>query len=765
MSKKDSENVCFWLPNQTAGKMDVLTPHKMIVVFLIQEYLRLKKTVTDGQAHAEQPHQIEVSAGDRKRFCMLLLKLIQYPDLPYKELYALLLSPEYGVHPVHLEEFKKLMKLLKTVGIDVMFDLYNEIDKLIMDNTASFQIGIVGLYLRKVFVTMDRMSFHEMKDLYLATIAYYDKGMHAIRLEPGSDANYTDSDSFRQPPPNQYTPIEPSDHGSHSAKWSVKQSELFIAQQSALLKENEAKALPPKELQKRLNEIIHDRPHCSQAYFLSYMNNVRVREFFGAVHALQRVFDRTPSAGAPPPATSAGASEGKDYQYSSLNLAILHAEFGHPRLARACLRECVMLAQENGDPTCLQLAHAWLSHLEGHCMPLPDKTTSGSLFHATSLHILSHLRQGSIAGRRPSELFGLLMVNDLLNCQRSMMDLVATGIAERTALWTVYGKHEQASLCAQLLLNVELKSLDKTYNGNGICQVLCALVVRLAHLGEFGHALVVLQHAKQRFPRYPQSRDWHLTDHYVSVLRALYRGRFAEANAECQHLHSYDPHLALLQFAHVALGRQDFGTAETFLAQLLADEALAPLMRIRALLLSANVHIHNGQAKAFNQLNAAQMYAQKYHLQYEEALVNLHLAYLLLTHLHAPKQAFAALKAGLETILANGPLYDRARALFLFARTLVEMERHGATDGEEAWEEAAATAQLQQLTTMLPTFEEAVEMFEKLECYSKAKDVYVYLARTYHELGAVEKRNRYSYRYRLLEEQYPTERQYLNVFL
>uniref|UniRef100_A0A182JPY6 Anaphase-promoting complex subunit 5 n=1 Tax=Anopheles christyi TaxID=43041 RepID=A0A182JPY6_9DIPT len=753
MSKKDSENVCFWLPNQTAGKMDVLTPHKMIVVFLIQEYLRLKKTVTDGATRGEQPHQIEVSAGDRKRFCMLLLKLIQYPDLPYKDLYGLLLSPVYGVHPVHLEEFKKLMKLLKTVGIDVMFDLYNEIDKLIMDNTASFQIGIVGLYLRKVFVTMDRMSFHEMKDLYLATIAYYDKGMHAIRLDPCPDASY-DCDSFKQPQ-NQYTPIEPSDHGPHSAKWSVKQSELFIAQQSALLKENEAKALPPKELQKRLNEIIHDRPHCSQAYFLSYMNNMRVREFFGAVHALQRVFDRTPSAGAPPPAASTGASEGKEYQYSSLNLAILHAEFGHPKLARACLRECIMLAQENGDPTCLQLAHAWLSHLEGHSMPLPDKTTSGSLFHATSLHILSHLRQGSIAGKSPSELFALLMVNDLLNCQRSMMDLVATGIAERTALWTVYGKHEQASLCAQLLLNVELKSLDKTYNGNGICQLLCSLVVRLAHLGEFGHALVVLQHTKQRFPRYPQSRDWHLTDHYVSALRAIYRGRWVEASAECQHLHSYDPHLALLQFAHIALGKQDFSTAEKFIAQLLEDDRLVPLVRIRAMILSANVYIHCGQAKAFNLLNSAQMYAQKYHLQYEEALVNLHFAYLLLTHLHAPKQAFVSLKAGLETILANGPIYDRARALFLFARTLVAMERH--TPG--------TATPLQQLTTMLPTFEEAVEMFEKLECYSKAKDVYVYLAQTYHELGSVEERNRYSYRYRLLEEQYPTERQYLNVFL
>ncbi|XP_050073967.1 anaphase-promoting complex subunit 5 [Anopheles maculipalpis] len=748
MSKKDSDNVCFWLPNQTAGKMDVLTPHKMIVVFLIQEYLRLKKTVADGVTR-EQPHQIEVTAGDRKRFCLLLLKLIQYPDLPYKDLYGLLLSPVYGVHPVHLEEFKKLMKLLKTVGIDGMFDLYHEIDKLIVDNTASFQIGIVGLYLRKVFVTMDRMSFHEMKDLYLATVAYYDKGMHAIRLDPCPDASY-DCESLKQTQ-NQYTPIEPSDHGQLSAKWSVKQSELFIAQQSALLKENEAKALPSKELQKRLNEIIRDRPHCSQAYFLTYMNHMRVREFFGSVDALHRVFDRNPSAGAPPSASTVTA-EGKEYQYPSLNLAILHAEFGHTMLARTCLRECIMLAQENGDTICLQLAHAWLSHLEGNTMPLPDKNTRESLFHATALRILSYLRQGSFTGESPSKLFGLLMINDLLNSQRSMMDLVAAGIAERTALWTVYGKHEQASLCAQLLLNVDLKSLGKTYNGNGICQVLCSLVVRLAHLGEFGHALVVLEHTKQRLRRYPQPREVNVANHYCNALRAIYRGRWEEAKAESMYLHSYDSTLGKLLLAYIALAKQDFITAEHTLARL-TNEELEPLTRIRAMILSANVYLHYGDMNAINELKNALLYAQKYHLQYEEALVNMHIAYVLLVHLDAPKQAFLSLKDGLETILANGPIYDRARALFLFARILVEMEQH-----------SPVGKRLQQLGTLLPTFEEAIEMFEKLECY-KAKDVYVYLATAYNELGSYEDRNRYSYRYRLLEEQYPTERQYLNVFL
>uniref|UniRef100_A0A182NHR1 Anaphase-promoting complex subunit 5 n=1 Tax=Anopheles dirus TaxID=7168 RepID=A0A182NHR1_9DIPT len=756
MSKKDSENVCFWLPNQTVGRMDVLTPHKMMAVFLIQEYLRLKKPTTADGSRDQQPQPppqpIELSAGDRKRFCMLLLKLIQYPDLPYKDLYSLLVSPVYGVHPVHLEEFNKLMHMLKSVGIDVLFDLYNEIDKLIMDNTASFQIGIVGLYLRKVFVTMDRMSFHEMKDLYLATITYYEKGMD----ESWPNLSY-DCDSFMLAQ-NKYAPIEPSDHGQLAAKWSVKQSELFIAQQSALLRDNEVKALSPRELQKRLNEIIRDRHHCSQAYFLSYLNNVRVRDFNSALNALHRAFDRTPSASAAACAVAApAATESKEYHYASLNLAILHAEFGHKRQARQCLRECIVLAQEYGDTNCLQLAHCWLAHLEERLIPLPGKHMSLNLLHATCLRMLSFMRISAVHGSSPAQLFKLLMGVDLITCQRSLMDVTATSIAERTAFWTLYGRYEQASMCAQMLLNVDLKSLDLTYNGNGICPVLCTLIVRLAHMGEFGHALVVLQHTRARFPRYPASHDWLLTKHYVAALRAIYRSRYEEALIHSQCLHTYDANLAVLQLAHIAIARQDYVTGKHYIESLLKDDDLEPLTLVRAKILLANLYLLCNHEQVSLILNEAQVVARQHHLQYEDAMIDLHFGQLLLEYMHQPQQAFVAVKAGLETILANGPIYDQARATFLFARTIIAAERAG---------EPPQAKMLELVGTLVPMLEQAVEMFEKLECHGKAKDVWVFLARTYHTLGADDERNRYAYRFRVLNEQFHEGyRSYPRVFL
>lgn len=43
-------------------------------------------------------------------------------------------------------------------------------------------------------------------------------------------------------------------------QWSRKQAELFTAQQANLLQINEKKALPPKQLQKTITQIMNDIP-------------------------------------------------------------------------------------------------------------------------------------------------------------------------------------------------------------------------------------------------------------------------------------------------------------------------------------------------------------------------------------------------------------------------------------------------------------------------------------------------------------------------
>lgn len=57
-------------------------------------------------------------------------------------------------------------------------------------------------------------------------------------------------------------------------------------------------------------------------HYLSYLNCLRVREFGGAVDSLYHFFDRTALI-------SNQEDKIKGFRYAALNLAILHAQFGH----------------------------------------------------------------------------------------------------------------------------------------------------------------------------------------------------------------------------------------------------------------------------------------------------------------------------------------------------------------------------------------------------------------------------------------------------
>ncbi|XP_058827918.1 anaphase-promoting complex subunit 5 [Topomyia yanbarensis] len=735
-AKKEPETVGFWLPNQCSAKMDIITPHKLAVVFLIQEYLSLKKAVDENA-------QLDFTARDRRKFCLLLLKLIQYPDMAYKDLYGLLTSPVYGIHRAHLEEFEKLMKMLKTVGIEVLFDLYNVIDKLITDNASSYQIGIVGLYFRRVYITLDKMSFPEFMALYRNSVAYYEKGVRAVQI---SSSSFTNSESFMK--------LEAQtlykDRNS-TCKWSIKQSELFVAQQSLLLQNNEINALSPKEMQTRLNEIIHDHPLYSQAYFLTYLNSVRVRDFFNAIDAIHRSFDRSTLN------SLALVQDSKEYQYSALNLAILHAQFNHNEEALASIKECIMLAQENSDKICLQLAHAWLCLLDNSKSQFSEKNIANkeliTLVHSISLGIQSLVKSSASTGYTPAKLFEVLLKSDILNCQTSMMDLIANGIAERAALWAMYGKNEVSSLCSQLLLNSDLKSLGKTYNGEGICQALCSLIIWLAIQGEFNLALTVLKHTRERFPRYPLSKSWMTADYYITSMQAIFRHEWTESSNACYHLYTLDKHLSLLQRAFLALARLNLKSADQLLRQLLDDDTIEPLTRVRALLLTAHTLIpspDNAKMEVVNVLNEALAIANKNYLDYEKALIEMHFAHVLLT-MKLPHQALKAIKNCLENILANGGIYDKAKVLFLFVKCALAVELDSIN-------------KLAKIEKCLPMLEQAVEYFQKLECYVKMKDVYIFLATFYNDLEMKEERNKYAYKYRQIEEQYPSASEYLNLF-
>ena len=136
--------------------------------------------------------------------------------------------------------------------------------------------------------------------------------------------------------------------------WTRRQAELFIAQQVSLLQNNESLALPPPKLQEKIRDILRANPDYAEAvsqcdsfnmrhilkslltislthfflfsqHYLSYLNCLRVREYCGAIDSLFHCFDRNTAIAA---GSNTIDDKNKSFRYATLNLAILHAQFG-----------------------------------------------------------------------------------------------------------------------------------------------------------------------------------------------------------------------------------------------------------------------------------------------------------------------------------------------------------------------------------------------------------------------------------------------------
>ena len=748
----------FFLPLPPGKNSDNLSPFKICIVILLKEYLRKRPTTDGNQSTATEEEESEekflipsngYTPEYRRKFYKTLLKLIQLPDMSYKDLYSLLSSGKHQLCEWHLEGFKNVMTMLNKLGIEVLFKLSKTMDELITETSTTgghapciHQCSVIGLYFRRILVYLEKMSFQELMTLHKNITIYYEKGVRAMNIAPSKPSSLED--------------LEESILARH--KWSSKQAELFVAQQSSLLENDETKAFNPKELQKRIDEIVQIyNPLYSKAYFLSYLNNMRIRDLPNCIEALHRSFDRNAGKFGLNHQDSHACKP--NFQYSVLNLAILHTMFNHNAEALKCLKECIMIAQENGDRVCLQLAQLWLCLLDKSNFQLSEKNiankTEMSLVRSVSLNIQSLVKVAAISGYLPSKLFDVLIKSDILNCQHSMVNLISNCVSERSALWALYGKNEMASLSSQLLLNSNLKTMEKNHNGEGLCQAMCNVAMWLALQGDFTASSAVLSKAKDKFPRYPISRNWMLVEYYISSQQAIHMEKWSNASNACDHLYHLDKNVSLLQRANMNIARGNRSVALSLLDQLLMqdDEQLEPLMRVRGNVMQAQSLIDNQNvpSESLLVLNLAGILANEKHLDYEHSIVEMNIAYIL-NRMGMNHQALKVVKVNLENILANGGIYDKGKILFLFVQCLI-----ASTPTKES--------KLEKLTRTMDQLDLAIAFFSKLECWGKVKDIYMFLAKLYNELGKVEERNYYALKFRLTcEERTNNANDNINIF-
>ncbi|XP_005186681.1 anaphase-promoting complex subunit 5 [Musca domestica] len=735
--------------NPTLARIEMPTPHKVSVLILVQQYIKAKKAATDTGLFYPTKY--------RRNFCMLLLKLIQYPDMTYNDLYQLLCSPKFKIDPVHLEGFEKVMADVFSLGIETLFDFaeMDNIEKMLAEQLGVSQFSLVGLYIRRVGVILERLSFPEMMALHKNICLYYEKGVRSLTLGPRKPhcgasttaTNITEDDENTIEESVLDTETVHQDRNPHS-KWSPKQAQLFVSQQCNLLEKNELRALPPIEMQTKLNEIIQDNPLNAKAYFLGYMNQLRLRDVFGALDALHRSFDRSPNM--------ITQNDQKGFQYFSVNLAILHATFNHKKEALNALKECIMLAQECGDKRCLDLANSWYCLLNSSRIgpfekSLPDIQDPG-LIQSLSLAIEFVVAFGAKCGFLPLDLFELLLKSDELNNKNTLLEHISDSLALRSTLWVLYGRYEMSALYSQLLLN-----LKKTWvfgdvsNSESVSKVLANLALWFYAQGEHQLSAVLLYHARTRFPRHPFAADWMTSECHISIQQAIYRGRWQDALRWCCQLYLLDKHDGNIQRAIVYISKSYNNTARKILQNLLQDNELDTLRQVRVLTLLAcnSLNENNVSSETIDLLMRASVIAESAYMQYEHAMVDVIMAQVLL-QMGLPQKALQALRNSIETIYTNGGIYDRAKTDFIFARCLVAAGR----DREE---------QHKRLVKSLPSLERAIELFRKLEAHAKVLDVLVYISKTFNTFGFIAERNKYACKFKQYYTENPVPREYLGM--
>lgn len=79
-----------------------------------------------------------LKAQYRRGFCLLILKLIQSPDLTLDELRSLLASKQYCIDQQFVEtQFEKNLDELRCVGMDALIDVIDSFHRIIVNEINS----------------------------------------------------------------------------------------------------------------------------------------------------------------------------------------------------------------------------------------------------------------------------------------------------------------------------------------------------------------------------------------------------------------------------------------------------------------------------------------------------------------------------------------------------------------------------------------------------------------------------------------------------
>lgn len=493
------------------GIKDWVTPYKIAVLVLLNEMSRTGEGA--------------VSLMERRRLNQLLLPLLQGPDITLSKLYKLIEES----CPQLANSVQIRIKLMAEGELKDMEQFFDDLsDSFSGTEPEVHKTSVVGLFLRHMILAYSKLSFSQVFKLYTALQQYFQNGEK--KTVEDADMELTSRDEGERKMEKEELDVSVREEEvSCSGPLSQKQAEFFLSQQASLLKNDETKALTPASLQKELNNLLKFNPDFAEAHYLSYLNNLRVQDVFSSTHSLLHYFDRLILTGAESK-SNGEEGYGRSLRYAALNLAALHCRFGHYQQAELALQEAIRIAQESNDHVCLQHCLSWL-------YVLGQKRSDSYVLLEHSVKKAVHFGlPRAFAGKTANKLMDALKDSDLLHWKHSLSELIDISIAQKTAIWRLYGRSTMALQQAQMLLSMNsLEAVNagvQQNNTESFAVALCHLAELHAEQGCFAAASEVLKHLKERFPPNSQHAQlWMLCDQKIQFDRAMNDGKYHLADS------------------------------------------------------------------------------------------------------------------------------------------------------------------------------------------------------------------------------------------
>ncbi|XP_005090954.2 anaphase-promoting complex subunit 5 [Aplysia californica] len=740
-----------------------VTPHKLSIMALVYEYIHLMRVSPCDDSFDEENM---LTDDDKRVFMVTLLSLLQGPDMDLKTLRSHI---DHVLKPALLNALYALLRAVSTQGVKPINDFFESNSKLLSSTADEPEVikreSIMGLYIRRMELAYNEMSFTQLVDTYKKIQRYYEAGFPEKLEETDSDESVTKRANRHLGLSEQALNISQLNERSiletlsGQSFFSRKQAEYFIANQALMLSHNELKGLPPDQLQQKISSILSANPDMAEGHFLSYMNSLRLREYCTALHNLYHYFDRkacTPNDGNPN--KKKGNGDEVAMRYAALNLASLQFRFGNKEESKAALKDAIRMAQESNDQVCLQHALVWLNLLDDNEKPVLQmersirKTIDLSLPNLTVLGLNSMSKQLGMNAESPARVIYYFTQSNLINCMHSNYSMMSSGFTQRAAMWGFYGNRELSNLDSQVVLHLNTSINGVYYSGQSVCIAMCNIAQLHADAGQYSAANEILNAAKLRFPVNTEHAFlWQSCQQRIMFTRAVLSGRLGEAEQVLMNLRAVDePESKIRQGV---LLREKGQVAEAFacLDALLTQcdktgSGYTADYRCRVLLELSSLYIATGNhTSAIPHISDCTAHARLHHLQLYEALASAYLAFVQL-NMQLPDQAVRLIETHLLRILTNAPVYEKARVLYVYARCKVAAADKLKLEADKKSEQVSA----------LDILSTASSLFHNVEAHRYEKDTLYYQAVLHHMMGDRQGRNRCAHGFNVLDKLYPT---------